>query len=249
MKQCERRALPGNAPRCQIAVFEFSLALEVFPIVTPIYYIFVFKACFWISVRSNVASAAHLSQKNFKDFRKASIIFAQFDHFGFRSNVARVTSCNTVQSKISTSHHQQSSTSINQAEMFVSSFPTGIAAPSTSIRPKDFATSTRGFRKFPSSIPPQTQTTLDHMLGLLRLLRVMLQSTLIYHFRHFRFQIQLPTEKNAAISLPRFWGCTWPRASPNPLPPGWSAPKHRRSTARRRCLGDMRHLKCTKYIL
>ena len=155
-------------------------------------------------MRSNVASAAHLSQKNFKDFRKASIIFAQFDHFGFRSNVARVTSCNTVQSKISTSHHQQSSTSINQAEMFVSSFPTGIAAPSTSIRPKDFATSTRGFRKFPSSIPPQTQTTLDHMLGLLRLLTVMLQSTLIYHFRHFRFQIQLPTEKNAAISLPRF---------------------------------------------
>ena len=156
-------------------------------------------------MRSNVASAAHLSQKNFKDFRKASIIFAQFDHFGFRSNVARVTSCNTVQSKISTSHHQQSSTSINQAEMFVSSFPTGIAAPSTSIRPKDFATSTRGFRKFPSSIPPQTQTTLDHMLRLPRLLGVMLQSTLIYHFRHFRFQIQLPTEKkNAAISLPRF---------------------------------------------
>jgi len=46
-----------------------------------------------------VASAAHLNQKNVKDFRNVSIIFAQFEHFRFRSDVARATSRNTVQSR------------------------------------------------------------------------------------------------------------------------------------------------------
>ena len=46
-----------------------------------------------------VASAAHLSQKNVKDFRNTSITLAQFEHFRFRSDVARATSRNTVQSR------------------------------------------------------------------------------------------------------------------------------------------------------
>ena len=57
MKQCERRALRGNAPRCQVAFFEFSLALEVFPM-----YLFL-KTCVWISVRSKLPQLPILARK------------------------------------------------------------------------------------------------------------------------------------------------------------------------------------------
>lgn len=84
-----------------------------------------------------VASAAHLSQKNGKDFRNTSIILAQFEHFRFRSDVApfNISEHSSIQ-EVSNFHHQHPST-----RRICLSRPS-LALLRTSIRPNNFATST-----------------------------------------------------------------------------------------------------------
>ncbi len=126
-----------------------------------------------------VASAAHLSQKNFKDFRNASI-FAQFEHFGFRSAVTRVTSCNTVQSR----KLQTFTINIHQPGGYVCLvLPYWHCCAQHQHQAQGLCHQYPWFQEIPQlNTTSNTNTCLGSML----------RSTSIYHFR---FQNQLPEEK------------------------------------------------------